>query len=198
MSWINQGNYELARNCLSNLPPHGYNEAGTHFLNFMINSAQGNDQPGIWNPKPSSPCACTWLTRFSQYSNIKTAIQAIDRLMSSLDFKPETLLYAAQQASQRGLQKLLHYILQKTLEATSGAVGGRFIEGLDMVVLLRLAEWPSALVQAAVFYECWQVARSNEPFLRYPKVHSSGLTFPTYQVHPKIGESVTSRFTEPR
>lgn len=60
--------------------------------------------------------------------------------MSSLDFKPETLLYAAQQASHRGLQKLLHYILQKTLEATSGAVGGRFIEGLDMVVLLRLAE----------------------------------------------------------
>jgi hypothetical protein len=68
---------------------------------------------------------------------LKKAIQAIDRLMSSLDFKPETLLYAAQQANQRGLQNLLHHILQKTLEATSGATGTHFIQGLDMVILLR-------------------------------------------------------------
>ncbi|KAA1107108.1 hypothetical protein PGT21_002436 [Puccinia graminis f. sp. tritici] len=110
LSWVNHGNYELARNSLKNLPPQGYNEAGTHFLAFMIDSAQGNELP---------------------------AIQAIDRLMSSLDFKPETLLYAAQQANQRGLQNLLHHILQKTLEATSGATGTHFIQGLDMVILLR-------------------------------------------------------------
>ncbi|PLW50048.1 hypothetical protein PCANC_08191 [Puccinia coronata f. sp. avenae] len=110
LSWVNHGNYELARNCLKNLSPQGYNEAGTHFLAFMIDSAQGNELP---------------------------AIQAIDRLMSSVDFKPETLLYAAQQANQRGLQNLLHHILQKTLEATSGASGSHFIQGLDMVILLR-------------------------------------------------------------
>ncbi|WAQ92904.1 hypothetical protein PtA15_17A386 [Puccinia triticina] len=110
LSWVNHGNYELARNSLKNLPPQGYNEAGTHFLAFMIDSAQGNELP---------------------------AIQSIDRLMSSLDFKPETLLYAAQQANHRGLQNLLHHILQKTLEATSGATGTHFIQGLDMVILLR-------------------------------------------------------------
>ncbi|KAI9600684.1 hypothetical protein H4Q26_000474 [Puccinia striiformis f. sp. tritici PST-130] len=110
LSWVNHGNYELARNSLRNLTPQGYNEAGTHFLSFMIDSAQGNELP---------------------------AIQAIDRLINSLDFKPETLLYAAQQANSRGLQNLLHHILQKTLESTSGANGAHFINGLDMVILLR-------------------------------------------------------------
>ncbi|KAI9601996.1 hypothetical protein KEM48_001286 [Puccinia striiformis f. sp. tritici PST-130] len=45
LSWVNHGNYELARNSLRNLTPQGYNEAGTHFLSFMIDSAQGNELP---------------------------------------------------------------------------------------------------------------------------------------------------------
>jgi len=46
LSWVNHGNYELARNSLKSLPPQGYNEAGTHFLALMIDSAQGDELHG--------------------------------------------------------------------------------------------------------------------------------------------------------
>ncbi|MBW0469183.1 hypothetical protein O181_008898 [Austropuccinia psidii MF-1] len=110
LCWVNHGNYDLARDCLKALFERGNNEAGTHFINFMIDSAQGNEAP---------------------------AMQAIDRIMSSIDFKPEMLLYAARQANQRGLQKLLYHVLQKVLEASLDDAGSQNIQGLDVVVLLR-------------------------------------------------------------
>ncbi|POW08211.1 hypothetical protein PSTT_07705 [Puccinia striiformis] len=151
LSWVNHGNYELARNSLRNLTPQGYNEAGTHFLSFMIDSAQGNELPGKIANYPLSKAdlhakilkpvffflSQKHPSEFADMNKQKKAIQAIDRLINSLDFKPETLLYAAQQANSRGLQNLLHHILQKTLESTSGANGAHFINGLDMVILLR-------------------------------------------------------------
>lgn len=110
LSWVNHGNYEMAEACLTKLPSHGQEEAGTHFISFMIDSAQGLEDQ---------------------------AAHAIDRMMSCMDFKPETLLYAARQAEQRGLQKLLHHILQSILDATSGHGDVRVLEGLDLVILLR-------------------------------------------------------------
>ncbi|CAH7686639.1 expressed protein [Phakopsora pachyrhizi] len=93
LSWLNHGNYEFAGRCLKSLPSICFKESGTHFLSFMIEAAQGNEE---------------------------NAARAIDRIMACLDFKTESLLYAARQADHRGLKGLLHHILEKILDATVG------------------------------------------------------------------------------
>lgn len=59
--------------------------------------------------------------------------------MSSIDFKPQTLLYAAREADQRGLKVLLNYILQELLQMISGDnMANTAVKGLDASILLRL------------------------------------------------------------
>ncbi|KAI8460871.1 hypothetical protein BY996DRAFT_6409086 [Phakopsora pachyrhizi] len=110
LSWLNHGNYEFAGRCLKSLPSICFKESGTHFLSFMIEAAQGNEE---------------------------NAARAIDRIMACLDFKTESLLYAARQADHRGLKGLLHHILEKILDATVGGSVRSAVEELDLVILLR-------------------------------------------------------------
>ncbi|KAH9817223.1 hypothetical protein DFH28DRAFT_1094573 [Melampsora americana] len=112
LSYMNAGDYDSARKFLSGLSAEAQNTASYNFINFMIEIALGNEQ---------------------------TAVESIKRMMNCIDFKPQTLIFAARQADQRGLKELLNFIFQELLSLISGDSVSRSspIEGLDPIILLR-------------------------------------------------------------
>lgn len=81
----------------------------------------------------------SWYTDNHELVHLSLAIASIGRMMSSIDFKPQTLLYAAREADQRGLKVLLNYILQELLQMISGDnMANTAVKGLDASILLRL------------------------------------------------------------
>lgn len=112
LSYMNAGYYDSARKLLSGLSHEAQQTASYNFIDFMIETALGNEQ---------------------------IAMESIKRMMSCIDFKPQTMIFAAKQADQRGLKGLLNFIFQELLSLISGDSIARSspIEGLDPIILLR-------------------------------------------------------------
>ncbi|EGG02845.1 uncharacterized protein MELLADRAFT_109837 [Melampsora larici-populina 98AG31] len=112
LSFMNAGDYDSARKLLSGLSSEAQETASYNFIHFMIETALGNEQ---------------------------TAMESIKRMMSCIDFKPQTMIFAARQADQRGLKEVLNFIFQELLSLISGDSIARSspIEGLDPIILLR-------------------------------------------------------------